>query len=131
MATFPVEVVSAERQIFSGTAKAVFARSLDGEIGILPGHQPVLLALDIAPVKIVLEDDTIDHLAVHNGFLYYQPGDKLIVLADIAELASQIDVDRAREHKADLERRADEMEDAYVEASVHKAEVRMRVADMR
>ncbi len=131
MATFPVEVVSAERQIFSGTAKAVFARSLDGEIGILPGHQPVLLALDIAPVKIVLEDDTIDHLAVHNGFLYYQPGDKLIVLADIAELASQIDVDRAREHKADLERRADEMEDAYVEASVRKAEVRMRVADMR
>jgi len=90
MATMQVEVVSAEKRLFSGEATEVYARSLDGEIGILPGHQPALLALDIAPVKIKLVDGTIQRVAIHQGFLYFQ-NNHLVVLADIAELPEQID----------------------------------------
>ena len=45
MATMQVEVVSAEKQLFSGEAKELYARALDGEIGIMPGHQPAVIAL--------------------------------------------------------------------------------------
>ncbi|MBY5163355.1 F0F1 ATP synthase subunit epsilon [Salsipaludibacter albus] len=125
MATFQVEVVSAETSVLSVEAEAVYARSLDGEIGILPGHQPVLLALDIAPVSIVTTDQTI-RLAVHNGFLYYQR-DSLVVLADIAERAEDIDVDRARRRREELERR-ETREDAAVAASIRKQDVRLSLA---
>ncbi len=128
MATFQVEVVSAEKSLFSGEATEVFARSLEGEIGILPGHQPALLALDISPVKIKLADGGEQRVAVHNGFLYYKPGDKLVILADVAELPEQIDVARAERRKAEAEQHLAKAEDATLQVSVRKQEVRMSVA---
>lgn len=129
MATFQVEVVSAERKLFSGEASEVFARSLDGEIGILPGHQPVLLALDISPVKIKLADGTEQRVAVHRGFLYYKPGDKLVILADIAELPEQIDVSRAQRRQTAVRELADAAENPESAASLRKQDVRLSVAD--
>ena len=120
-----VEVVSAEKRLFSGEAAAVYARSLEGEIGILPGHQPALLALDIAPVKIELESGDVERVAVHNGFLFYQGG-HLRILADIAELASEIDAQRAEQRKRELEGATDD-EDARDE-SLKKQEVRLQLA---
>lgn len=128
MATFQVEVVSAEKQLFSGEATEVFARSLDGEIGILPGHQPCLLALDISPVKIKMDDGSEQRVAVHHGFLYYKPGDKLVILADIAELPEQIDVRRAERRKGEVEAKAAKTEDPALAASVRKQDVRISVA---
>lgn len=124
MATFQVEVVSAESQVLSVEAEAVYARSLDGEIGILPGHQPVLLALDIAPVSVVTSSETIQ-VAVHNGFLYYR-GDTLVVLADTAEHADDIDPDRARSRREQLERHEDQ-EDARTRAALKRQAVRLDV----
>lgn len=124
MASFQVEVVSAESQVLSVEAQAVYARSLDGEIGILPGHQPVLLALDIAPVSIVTSSETIT-LAVHNGFLYYR-GDTLVVLADVAERSEDIDAERARRRRDQLEREGDR-EDATVKAALKRQSVRLSV----
>lgn len=124
MATMHVEVVSAERSLLSAEATEVYARSLDGEIGILPGHQPALLALDIAPVKVKLADGGEERIAVHNGFLFFR-NNRLVILADIAELASQIDVRRAEARKRELEERNVAEGEARLDGSLKKQELRL------
>jgi F-type H+-transporting ATPase subunit epsilon len=92
-----VELVSVERALWSGEATAIFARTTDGELGILPGHIPLLGAL--APgwiVRIVRADEPELRVAVHGGFLSVRP-DGVSVLAEMAEIADEIDVARARE----------------------------------
>jgi len=126
MATMQVEVVSAEKRLLSVEATEVYARSLDGEIGILPGHQPALLALDIAPVKVKLADGTEARIAVHNGFMFFRD-DHLVILADIAEVPEQIDTRRAESRLRDLEGRRTDEEDATVNASIKKQQVRLSV----
>ncbi len=92
-----VELVSVERALWSGEADAIFARTTEGELGILPGHTPLLGAL--APgwvVRIVRVDEPELRVAVHGGFLSVRP-DGVSVLAEMAEIADEIDVTRARE----------------------------------
>lgn len=127
MATIHVEVVSAEKQLFSGEAQEVYARSLDGEIGILPGHQPALLALDISPVKIRLTDGSEERLAVHSGFLFFRE-DRLVVLADAAERAADIDVNRAEARRRQLEGTQAAEDDEDIRAALRRQEVRLDVA---
>lgn len=128
MATMHVEVVSAEEQLLSVDATGLYARSVEGEIGILPGHQPALIALDIGAIVIHREDGGEERIAVHNGFLYVDR-DKTIVLADIAELAGQIDVDRARRRREQLQGSTDAAEqDTAVQASLRKQQLRLEVA---
>jgi F-type H+-transporting ATPase subunit epsilon len=86
MATMQVDVVSAEEQLFSGEATEVYARSTEGEIGILPGHMPILLALGDAPVRVKSVDGSQVSIAVHHGFLEFKEN-HLTVLADAAEIA--------------------------------------------
>lgn len=97
-----VDVVSAERLLFSGEANAVYARSLDGQIGILPGHQPALLALDTAPLRVEMTDGEALTFAVHSGFLEFREN-HLTVLADDAEPVEEIDVGRAEARLRELE----------------------------
>lgn len=127
MATMHVEVVSAERSLLSGEATELSARALDGEIGILPGHQPALIALAIGAVKVHLEDGAVERVAVHNGFLFVDGG-KVIVLADTAELARDIDRDRAEAKLRRLEQRLEQGEDAAVRTSLAKQRLRVDVA---
>lgn len=124
MATMHVEIVSAERSLLSTDATEVYARSLDGEIGIMPGHQPALLALDIAPVKVKLPDGGEERVAVHNGFLFFR-NNQLVILADIAEMASQIDVRRAEARKRELEQRTSAEGEARLDSSLRKQELRL------
>lgn len=86
MATMQVDITSAEAGLYSGEATEVYARSLDGEIGILPGHQPVLLALADAPVRVKTTAGETVEVAVHEGFLEFRDN-QLTVLADSGELA--------------------------------------------
>jgi F-type H+-transporting ATPase subunit epsilon len=91
-----VELVSVERALWSGDATAVFARTTEGELGILPGHIPLLGAL--APgwiVRIVRVDEGELKVAVHGGFLSVRE-DGVSVLAEMAEMADDIDTGRAR-----------------------------------
>jgi F-type H+-transporting ATPase subunit epsilon len=127
-ATMQVEVVSAEQHVLSAEARELYARSVEGEIGILPGHQPAVIALDIGPVRVVLDDGSTEHIAVHRGVLYVDKGEKVIVLADIAELGSQVDVARAEARKRDLERRIAEEDDPVLQVSLRKQDLRLRVA---
>lgn len=103
MAMMEVEVLSPEHALFSGEASAVYARSMDGEIGILPGHQPALLQLDIAPVKVRTGSDE-RVFAVYGGFLELRD-ERLVVLADAAEESDHIDRSAAESLRQDAEAR--------------------------
>jgi F-type H+-transporting ATPase subunit epsilon len=96
MATMQVELVSVERAIWTGEATAVFARTANGELGILPGHTPLLGALEPGwVVRIDREGEEPLRVAVHGGFLSVRK-DGVSVLAEMAETADEIDVARAR-----------------------------------
>ncbi len=96
MATMPVRLVSVERAIWEGEATAVFARTPVGELGILPGHTPLLGALEPGwVVRIDREGEEPLRVAAHGGFLSVRK-DGVSVLAEMAEEADDIDVSRAR-----------------------------------
>lgn len=94
MASIDVQVVSPEASLFAGDATEVYARSLEGEIGILPGHQPVLLYLAPAPLRVKTADGREHVFAVRSGFLEYSEG-RLTVLADDAQEVASADEARA------------------------------------
>lgn len=97
MATMHVELVSVERQIWSGEATAIYARTPVGELGIMPGHTPLLGALEPGwVVRIARPDEPELRVAVHGGFLSVGK-DGVSVLAEMAEQESDIDIARARE----------------------------------
>lgn len=124
MSTMHVELVSIESSIWSGEATAVFARTTEGQLGILPGHIPLLGAL--APgfaVRIDQEGGESLSVAVHGGFLSVHK-DGVSVLAEQAELADDIDVARARDA---LNR--DDADEASDESAAHnRARARLRAA---
>ena len=91
-----VEVVAPERVIFSGEATMVVTRTLDGgDIAFLPGHAPFLGALVENHTRVQLADGSIENIAVHGGFVEVSEN-RVTILSDLAELASEIDVERAR-----------------------------------
>ncbi|HEY0573514.1 MAG TPA: F0F1 ATP synthase subunit epsilon [Pseudonocardia sp.] len=96
MAEMTVELVAVERRLWSGEATFVFARTTEGEIGVLPGHEPTLAQLEQAGVvRIDTPQGTSVTAAVHGGFLSITP-EGVTVLAELAELSEEIDVERAR-----------------------------------
>ncbi len=130
MTTMHVEIVSAEQSVLSCDATELYARGLEGQFGILPGHQPALIGLDVGPVKVVCADGTVELVAVHNGLLFVDADKRCIVLADMAELASSIDVRRARAKVAKLEQDlAQDPHDEVLMQSLRKNRVRLQVAE--
>ena len=96
-ATMHVELVSIESALWSGEATAVYARTPEGELGVLPGHVPLLG--ELVPgytVRIDAESGESLRVAVHGGFLSVRH-DGVSVLAEQAELADDIDAGRARD----------------------------------
>ncbi len=122
-----VELVSPERILFSGEAEMVVCRTVDGgDIAFLSNHAPFLGALDIGAVKIKTNGDE-KMAAVHGGFVHVRE-DSVIVLSDVAELAEDIDVDRARRAKEAAQRKEGDMDDEEAQAALRRAEVRLEVA---
>lgn len=124
MATMHVELVSIEAPIWSGEATAIYARSIDGELGVLPGHIPLIAALAPGfPVRVEQEGGDDLRVAVHGGFLSVTK-DGVAVLAEQAELAQDIDVSRARDqlNRADPEKGPEE------KAAHDRALARLRAA---
>ncbi|GLV77392.1 F0F1 ATP synthase subunit epsilon [Streptomyces hygroscopicus] len=113
-AELQVELVAADRSVWSGAATLVIARTTSGDIGVMPGHQPLLGVLESGPVTIRSVDGGTVVAAVHGGFISFAE-DKLSLLAEVAELSDEIDVKRAEraleraksEADAAAERRAD------------------------
>ena len=91
-----VELVAPDRMVWSGEAEMVIARTTDGDIGILPGHEPTLGVLVPSPVRIRRDGQDELVAAVHGGFLSVTR-DSVSVLAEVVELADDIDTSRARQ----------------------------------
>jgi F-type H+-transporting ATPase subunit epsilon len=127
MAVMQVDVVTPERELFSGEATEVYARSLEGELGILPGHQPTLLALEVAPVRVKTSDGREVAVAVHGGFLEFREN-HLTVLADGAELPEDIDPARAEAARRRAEEHLAREEDAGVRAALARADLRLSLS---
>ena len=124
MATMQVEVVSPEKVLFSGEAKQVITRTLDGEIAFLPGHAPFLGALANCHTRVTLADDTVLDVAVHGGFVQVS-GNTVSILSDVAELAEQIDRGRALRARETAEALLRKEHDAEAEAALSRAHARL------
>lgn len=118
MAEMTVELVAVERRLWSGKATSVSAQTTEGEIGILPGHEPVLGQLvEGGVVRIRTTDGGLVTAAVHGGFLSVT-GTGVSILAEDAELAGEIDVNAARSALQD----SDDAERARAAARVRAVE---------
>ena len=102
-ATMQCDIVSAEKEIFSGRVTMVIATGTIGELGILPGHAPLLTGIQPGPVTLRFEDGEEDVFFASGGFLEVQPG-IVTVLADTALRADDIDEAAAMESRDQAER---------------------------
>lgn len=132
MSSLRVEIVTPERTVFSHEASMVIAQTVGGQIGVLPGHIPLVTVLDTGAMRVQLGPEQEKLLAVSGGFLEVSPDNKLTVLAQTAELAEEIDVERARRALARAQKRLQsQQEDIDVlraEIALRKALTRLRVA---
>ena len=118
MSKMTVEVVTPERVVYSGQAEMVIARGVEGDLGILPNHMPLVTPLKIAPVRIKVEGGQETKVAVSGGFMEVR-GDKVTILAETAELPGDIDVERAKAAKERAEKR---LAERYPDLDVKRAE---------
>ncbi|HBS60950.1 MAG TPA: F0F1 ATP synthase subunit epsilon [Firmicutes bacterium] len=129
--TIRLEIVTPDRSVYDQQVNMVIARATDGDIGILPGHAPLIAGLAIAPLRVKLEEGE-EQFAVSGGFIEVQP-DKITILAATAESAAEIDVKRATEAKERAENRlksaAVEIDFARAEAALQRALVRLKVVE--
>ncbi len=129
MATTHAELVTPTRTLFSGDAEFVLCRSEGGEIAFLADHMPYLGVLEPGLVRVDEEGGGSTRLAVHGGFVEVRDN-RVIMLADVAEPADEIDVDRARRARDAAQERlsaAGADGDAEAAAALRRAEVRLEV----
>jgi F-type H+-transporting ATPase subunit epsilon len=120
-----VELVSADRLVWSGEATMVIAKTAEGDIGILRNHAPVLSVMVEGAVEIQTEGDTVV-AAVDAGFLS-MAANRVSILTEHAVLAGDIDVEAAR---AELERhQGAEEDDEEAQAAIRRAEARIKAAE--
>jgi F-type H+-transporting ATPase subunit epsilon len=120
MATLNVAMVSTRRNVWEGEASLVVLRTLDGETGIMPGHSPLMGMLADGPILIRPTEGDDLRAYIHEGFCTVD-GNRVIILAEWLELASEIDVRQAEQ----------ELEAARAkgtESEIRKQEGRLQVA---
>jgi len=133
VATFKLEIVTAERMIFSDDVSAVIAWGVEGQLGILPHHAPLMTMLQPGDLMIRKGREE-EYLVISGGFLEVRP-DKVIILADACERVDEIDVARAEEAK----KRAQETmkaapltaDAAVAEATLRRSLARLKAAEKR
>jgi F-type H+-transporting ATPase subunit epsilon len=133
VAKLKLEIVTAERALYSAEVDAVTAPGADGELGILPMHAPLLAALKEGELR-VLQDGNEQFIAVAGGFIEVL-GDTVTILADAAERAEEIDLERAqtamRRAQERLAQRGEQVDLERALASLHRAQIRVQVAQRR
>ena len=127
--TTHLDIVSAEHAIFSGVVEMIVATGELGEVGIVPGHAPLLTLLKPGEVRITLPDGHQDVYYISGGMLEVQPY-TVTVLADTAERADNLDEAAALEAKAKAEAEIAN-KDNEIDYSVAAAELARAVAQIR
>lgn len=121
-----VAVVSAERALWAGQAKSLVAKTPEGDIGILPNHEPVLaLLVESSALRLEEPDGSKLVVAVHGGF-FSVAGNDVNVIAEVAELAEDIDLERAQAALARIQADGEVSEEE--QAALARAETRIQVA---
>ena len=129
-----LEIVTPERLAYSETVDSVVLPGSQGELGVLPHHAPLITTLGVGELRI-RKGTTEESFAIVGGFLQVRP-DKVVVMAETAAMASEIDLERAQEARREAERA---LETGYHEgadlaaarAALQQALLRIRVAERR
>jgi F-type H+-transporting ATPase subunit epsilon len=125
-----VHVVTPDREVWAGDAREIVARGVDGEVGILAGHAPMLLQLAIGPLTVYRDGDEQLTAVVDGGFMHVtstQGATRVDVMATQAQLRTEIDLDAARARASELEQRLTERRDTEVaEAEVEGLKVELQ-----
>lgn len=129
-----LEIVTPERLAYSDDVDMVLVPGIDGELGVLPHHTPLVSILGVGELKIRKGGDE-ESFAIVGGFVQVRP-DKVVVMAETADMASEIDLERAQEARREAERA---LESGYHEGSdlaaaraqLQSALLRIRVAERR
>jgi F-type H+-transporting ATPase subunit epsilon len=129
-----LEIVTPERLAYSDEVDSVQVPGIDGELGILPHHAPLLSILGVGELRI-RKGGSEEQFAISGGFVQVRP-DKVVVMAETADLASEIDLEKAQEARREAERI---LESGYHEgadlaaarAALQTALLRIRVAERR
>jgi F-type H+-transporting ATPase subunit epsilon len=129
MATMQCEIVSAEKELYAGTITMLSVRGTIGELGIMPGHAPLLTGIEPGAVVLRLEDGSEEVFYASGGFLEVQPG-FVIILADTAARAEDLDEAQAAEARQAAERSHGEAA-AEIDFSVAAAQMAEAMAQLR
>ena len=129
-----LEIVTPERLAYSDTVDSVVLPGSEGELGVLPHHAPLVSTLGVGELRI-RKDGVEESFAIVGGFLQVRP-DKVVVMAETADMASEIDLEKAQEARREAERA---LESGYSEgvdlsiarAALQQALLRIRVAERR
>lgn len=131
--TFHLDIVSAERQMFSGLVRRIQVSGSEGELGIYPGHAPLLTAIKIGMIRIVKQHGEEEYIYLSGGVLEVQP-DSTTILVDTAIRGKELDEARALEakHKAEVHINNNHGDVNYVQASAElaKAIAKLRVIEL-
>jgi len=132
--TIHLEIVTPERLAYSDEVDAVVLPGSEGELGVLPHHAPLVSTLGVGELRI-RKGGAEESFAIVGGFLQVRP-DKVVVMAETADMASEIDLEKAQEARREAERA---LETGYSEgvdlsaarAALQHALLRIRVAERR
>ena len=128
--TVEVHIVTPVREVWTGDVQQLIARGVDGEVGILGGHAPLLVQLAIGPLRMLTEGGET-RAVIDGGFLHvstHEGATRADVLAAYAELEQEIDVEAARARLAELEGRSIEDDDEVAKGEIAKATARNKLA---
>ena len=120
-----VELVAADRTVWSGRAEMVIARTVEGDVGVLRGHAPMLALLTDAVVEITDDEGNVTVAVVDGGFLSVA-GDRVSVLSERAVLSEEVNVDEVR---AELDTARDVGDVDESERRIRRAEARLRAVE--
>src|SRR4051794_626510 len=129
-----LEIVTPERQAYEDDVDMVIVPGIEGELGILPHHAPLITTLGVGELRIK-KGGAEESFAIVGGFLQVRP-DKVVVMAETADLASEIDLEKAQQARREAERALEsgfhEAADlAAARAQLQQALMRIRVAERR
>jgi F-type H+-transporting ATPase subunit epsilon len=129
-----LEIVTPERQVFSEEVDSVVCPGIEGELGVLPHHAPLLTTLGVGELRIRRGGEE-EFFAIAGGFLQVRP-DKVVVMAETADMAADIDIEKAQEARREAEQAlAEGFEEpadlARARAALQRALLRIRVAERR
>ena len=132
MSSIRLDIVTAERAVYAEDVDMVIAPGVEGQLGILPHHAPLMTTLQAGELRVKKGGEEVS-LVISGGFLEVRP-DKVVVLADAAERVEEIDVARAEEAKSRaqerlVEKRAPGIDEAQAEAALLRSLARLKVVE--